>query len=126
MPIVAPARTSEAPPRTGCRTGGRGARSVVADATRKPVKTLCGARCMDGLSDGLRAWRFRWTTEPPSCGAGRVPVDEQYPPTEFRELAFFDALNDRTWNTPALAGGFLLVRNDQEAACYELPLEEAP
>ena len=27
----------------------------------------------------------------------------------------------RTWNTPALAGPYLLVRNDREAACYQLP-----
>ena len=27
---------------------------------------------------------------------------------------------NKTWNTPALAGEFLLVRNDQEAVCYQL------
>jgi len=30
-------------------------------------------------------------------------------------------LSAKTWNTPALAGEFLLVRNDLEAACYKLP-----
>lgn len=39
----------------------------------------------------------------------------------YRELARHPALDDRTWNHPALAGNLLLVRNDREAACYELP-----
>lgn len=30
----------------------------------------------------------------------------------------------KTWNNPALAGRMLLVRNDREAVCYELPLRE--
>jgi outer membrane protein assembly factor BamB len=32
-------------------------------------------------------------------------------------------LSSKTWNNPALASRYLLVRNDGEAACYELPLE---
>ena len=44
-------------------------------------------------------------------------------PNESKELARFPALEDKTWNNPALAGQYLLVRNDREAACYELPLE---
>jgi hypothetical protein len=28
-----------------------------------------------------------------------------------------------TWNHPAFAPPYLLVRNDKEAACYELALE---
>jgi outer membrane protein assembly factor BamB len=39
------------------------------------------------------------------------------------ELARLAALNSKTWNNPALAGRYLLVRNDREAVCYELPLE---
>jgi len=39
-----------------------------------------------------------------------------------RELARFPALHGKTWNPPALAGEFLLVRNDKEAACYRLPV----
>ena len=44
-------------------------------------------------------------------------------PNESREIARFPALASKTWNNPALAGQYLLVRNDREAACYELPLE---
>ncbi len=37
------------------------------------------------------------------------------------ELGGLAALSDRTWNHPVVASGRLLVRNDREAACYELP-----
>ena len=43
-------------------------------------------------------------------------------PQSSRELTRFSALNGKTWNPPALAGQYLLVRNDKEAACYRLPL----
>lgn len=42
-------------------------------------------------------------------------------PSGYHEAAKVNALGVKTWNTPALAGEFLLVRNDQEAACYRLP-----
>ncbi|NDC63251.1 MAG: hypothetical protein EBZ59_04525 [Planctomycetia bacterium] len=35
------------------------------------------------------------------------------------------ALDGQTWNNPCLAGDRLLVRNAEEAACYELPLAAA-
>ena len=38
------------------------------------------------------------------------------------EAGTLSALHAKTWNHPALAGPFLLVRNDREAACYRLPL----
>jgi outer membrane protein assembly factor BamB len=41
-----------------------------------------------------------------------------------REIARFRILDGKTWNTPALAGSVLLVRNDQEAAAYELALAD--
>jgi outer membrane protein assembly factor BamB len=46
-------------------------------------------------------------------------------PASFHELASIPALHAKTWNTPALAGQYLLVRNDQEAACYKLPQRKA-
>jgi outer membrane protein assembly factor BamB len=45
-------------------------------------------------------------------------------PDEHVELGRFQALEGKTWNTPALAGPYLLVRNATEAACWQLPLAE--
>jgi outer membrane protein assembly factor BamB len=42
-------------------------------------------------------------------------------PDAFRELARLPALSHKTWNYPTLAGRYLWVRNDREAACFELP-----
>jgi outer membrane protein assembly factor BamB len=44
-------------------------------------------------------------------------------PKEPVELARLAALGSKTWNNPALSGNHLLVRNDREAVCYELPGE---
>ena len=41
-------------------------------------------------------------------------------PNAYRELSRLPALRSKTWNHPVLAGRYLLVRNDQEMACYEL------
>ena len=43
-------------------------------------------------------------------------------PNGFNELARFDGISGKTWNVPTLAGEYLLLRNDQEAACYRLPV----
>jgi outer membrane protein assembly factor BamB len=45
-------------------------------------------------------------------------------PKEARELARFSALPGKTWNPPALAGEYLVVRNDKAAACYRLPVTQ--
>jgi outer membrane protein assembly factor BamB len=56
--------------------------------------------------------------------SGDVVLAEANPQAHV-ELARMAALNSKTWNNPALAGRYLLVRNDREAACYELPLDAA-
>ena len=43
-------------------------------------------------------------------------------PKTFGERGRIAALSGRTWNTLCLYGRFLLVRNAQEAACFELPV----
>jgi outer membrane protein assembly factor BamB len=45
-------------------------------------------------------------------------------PQKPRELTRFTALRGKTWNPPALAGLYLAVRNDKEAACYRLPVAQ--
>ncbi|HQZ18405.1 MAG TPA: PQQ-like beta-propeller repeat protein [Vicinamibacteria bacterium] len=42
-------------------------------------------------------------------------------PERLIEVARFQALEGKTWNPPAFAAPILLVRNDLEAAAYELP-----
>jgi outer membrane protein assembly factor BamB len=46
-------------------------------------------------------------------------------PEKPRERARFRALPGKTWNNPVMLHELLLVRNDQEAACYRLPLDRA-
>ncbi len=87
--------------------------------------------CVD-LSNGKRAWkkgRYRHgqvllvgdnlliTAENGSVVL--VAAD----PTEFRELAMLPVIGDVTWNTAALSGNRLLMRNSDEAACVLLPLK---
>ena len=43
---------------------------------------------------------------------------------KFVELGRFQAIEGKTWNNLCLAGHRLLVRNAEEAACYELPTAE--
>jgi len=43
-------------------------------------------------------------------------------PDAHRVRGRFDALAGQTWNNPCVAGTRLLVRNAEEAACYELPV----
>ena len=53
-------------------------------------------------------------------GGDVVLVDPS--PEALRELTRFKVFHDKTWNPPALAGEYLLIRNDKEAACLRLPL----
>ncbi|NKB68603.1 MAG: hypothetical protein GKR89_16190 [Candidatus Latescibacteria bacterium] len=43
-------------------------------------------------------------------------------PEGLTEVARMPALQGKTWNNPALAPPYLLVRNHLEAACYRLPM----
>lgn len=46
-------------------------------------------------------------------------------PERHIEHARFTALTGKTWNTPAFAGDYLLLRNSSEAVCYQLPTRNA-
>ena len=88
--------------------------------------------CLD-LADGQRKWkRGRY-------GHGQlILVDDllliqaesgdvvlvNASPVGHDERAHFPALSSHTWNSPTLAAPYLLVRNDREAACYELALKK--
>ena len=52
--------------------------------------------------------------------SGEVVLVDPNPETHI-EHARLRAIKGRAWNTPALAGDYLLVRSDREAACYQLP-----
>ncbi len=43
-------------------------------------------------------------------------------PDEHREVTRFRVMDGKVWNPPALAGPYLLMRNDQEAVLFELPV----
>ena len=47
-------------------------------------------------------------------------------PDGYSELGRFQAIEGKTWNTPALAGAHLLIRNGTEAAAFRIPLADAP
>ncbi|HEX7448325.1 MAG TPA: PQQ-binding-like beta-propeller repeat protein, partial [Pirellulales bacterium] len=88
--------------------------------------------CID-LADGRRRWKAGRYGHGQlllvddvlliQAESGEVVLVEATP-DEHRELGRFAALEGKTWNYPALAGSFLVVRNDREAGCYDLPLEE--
>jgi outer membrane protein assembly factor BamB len=44
-------------------------------------------------------------------------------PERLVELERFQAVDGKTWATPALAGGLLIVRSELEAVCFRLPTE---
>src|SRR5271168_4716869 len=49
----------------------------------------------------------------------------QASPEQHKELSRMPMVTGKTWNHPVLAHGKLFVRNDEEAACYQLN-EESP
>ncbi len=44
-------------------------------------------------------------------------------PDGYKELGSFETIDGVSWNTLCLYGNKLLVRSDQEAACFELPMK---
>ena len=45
-------------------------------------------------------------------------------PAGYHEVTRFEVFDDKTWNIPALTGSRLLIRNDRQAVCLELPLAD--
>ncbi len=43
-------------------------------------------------------------------------------PAGHQVLGQFVALEGKCWNNPCLYGSYLVVRNAEEAACYQLPV----
>ena len=87
------------------------------------------------LTDGGRAWKGGRYGQGQVLRVGNVLLVQaesgdvaavDCDPARFRERGRFAALAGQTWNNPCLAGRRLLVRNAEEAACYELAAEEKP
>ncbi|MFM8879298.1 MAG: hypothetical protein ACKOKG_09225 [Verrucomicrobiota bacterium] len=85
--------------------------------------------CVDAAS-GRRVWKDGRFGSGQTLIAGDVIVVQNEngtvhacaaSPEGFRELGRMAALSSKTWNHPTVAGRYLLVRNDREASCWELP-----
>jgi len=87
------------------------------------------ARCVD-IATGERKWKDgHFGSGQTLLADGPRPRPANPPrhphrarPDGYKELGRLPALNAKTWNHPTLAGRYLLVRNSEEMACYELPL----
>lgn len=87
--------------------------------------------CLD-LKDGSRKWKrgryghgqlllLNQNLLLVQAEDGRVLLVDPSP-DGLKELTSMQALDGKIWNPPAMSGNLLLVRNDREAALYELPL----
>lgn len=85
--------------------------------------------CLD-LNDGQRRWkRGRYGHGQVLLVADKLLIQAESgevvlvaaKPDAHQELGKFNALFSKTWNNLALAGNVLVVRNDREAAAFELP-----
>jgi outer membrane protein assembly factor BamB len=85
--------------------------------------------CLE-LSTGERLWKEgRFASGQSLLVGGLILVQSESGPVHlvsakpdgFQELGKIEALSSKTWNHPVVAGHYLLVRNDREAVCYELP-----
>jgi outer membrane protein assembly factor BamB len=82
-------------------------------------------------TDGKRMWKGGRYDQGQLLRVGNLLVVQSEPgdvvlveatPEGHREVARLAALSEQTWNSPAIAGDKLLVRNAFEAVCYQLPL----
>lgn len=85
-------------------------------------------QCVD-LKTGAQKWKGGRYNHGQILLAGDLIIVQTEPgpvvlieanPTALKELGRINALSGKTWNCPTLAGKHLLVRNDHEAACYEV------
>lgn len=88
--------------------------------------------CLD-LNDGQRRWkRGRYGHGQMLLVGDKLLIQAESgevvlvaaKPDGHEELGKFNALFSKTWNNLALAGNILVVRNDREAAAFELPTNE--
>lgn len=86
--------------------------------------------CVD-LADGKRRWKTGRYNHGQILLVGKTLlvqaemgdlalVDPR--PEKFVELARIPMLHNKTWNNPAVAGKYVLVRNGEEAVCLEWPV----
>jgi outer membrane protein assembly factor BamB len=87
-------------------------------------------QCMD-IKTGKQMWKGGHYEHGQILLAGNTIIVQTEPgpvvlldtnPKQLTELGSVPALSSKTWNCPALAGKYLLVRNDHEAVCYEVSL----
>jgi outer membrane protein assembly factor BamB len=86
------------------------------------------------LSDGKRAWKAGRYGQGQLLRVGGLLLVQaesgelvlvEATPEKHREAARLEAITGQTWNHPCLSGSRLLVRNAEEAACYDVPLLSA-
>lgn len=82
------------------------------------------------LADGARAWKGESYGQGQLLAVGKVLLIQEESggvalvaadPAEEKVLGRIPALSAKTWNYPCVAGRALLVRNDRESICFELP-----
>ena len=85
--------------------------------------------CVD-LTNGRRRWKNGRYGHGQILGVGNLLLSlgedgelhlDEMNPKSYTHLASMQALNGKTWNNLCLYGRYLLLRNAEEAACYELP-----
>ncbi len=90
-----------------------------------------GLLCCVDLSNGKRMWKNgRYGSGQTLLADDLILIQSERgavalaraTPDRFQELGRIPALSSKTWNYPTVAGRYLLARNDQECACYELPV----